>query len=185
MKKIHKAVLSAVAVGTVTAMAAPSMAADTVVQQILAGSRSASVTDLNLPNITYSHEVQTSTGSMTLTAQDATGTGLGWNVTVQSSDFAYSGSDGGSSIPASNLSLTSAATPVVTAGQVLDALAGPMVPLISPVGSLDVARKTTQALLGAGDGIYTQSLGVSLRIPAQSKPGIYTGTLTTTIAVGP
>ncbi|MEA2642100.1 MAG: hypothetical protein QOF51_3494, partial [Chloroflexota bacterium] len=36
-----------------------------------------------------------------------------------------------------------------------------------------------------GDGSYTQDLGVSLNVPGQSKLGLYTSTLTTTITTAP
>jgi hypothetical protein len=165
--------------------ASSAFAADTLVQTILPGTRTASVADLTLQGVTHSNAAQTNSGTMTLTADDASATGLGWNVTIVSSAFVYSGSNGGSNIPASNLSLTSAAAPVRTAGQAVDAVGGPAVPLVSPVGTLDTARKTVQAVVGFGKGTYTQALGVSLAIPAQSQPGTYTGTLTTTISAAP
>ncbi len=58
-------------------------------------------------------------------------------------------------------------------------------PTISPVGTLDTARKTVQALVLYGNGTYSQALGVSLKIPAQSAAGTYTGTLTTSITAAP
>ena len=166
-------------------IAGPAFAADTVTQVVNGGTRSASAADLALPAASYSHSDQTKSGTMTLTADDSSGTGLGWNVTIQSSAFVYSGSNTGSNIPAVNFELTSAADPTRTAGQAVDALGGPKVPLVSPVGSLDSARKTVHAVVGYGQGTYTQALGVRLTIPAQSKAGTYTGTLTTTITAGP
>jgi hypothetical protein len=166
-------------------MAMPVSAADQVTQAVTAGARSASVANLTLGSVATSHSAQTSTGTMTLTADDSTGSNLGWNVTILSSAFVYSGANGGSDIPASNFSLTSAAAPTRTAGQAVDATGGPRVPVISPVGTLDSARKTLQALVLFGNGTYTQALGVSLTIPADSAAGTYTATLTTTIAAGP
>ncbi len=154
-------------------------------QAVTAGTRSASVANLTLASVAYSHTAQTSTGSMTLTADDSTGSNLGWNVTILSSAFAYTGGNSGSNIPAANFSLTSAAAPTMTAGQAVDATAGPKVPTISPVGTLDTARKTVQALVLFGKGTYSQALGVSLSIPAQSAAGTYTGTLTTSITAAP
>jgi len=164
---------------------APVAAADVVTQAVTAGTRAASVANLTLASKAYSHSAQTSTGTMTLTADDSTGSNLGWNVTVVSSAFVYSGGSGGTNIPAANFSLTSAAAPVMTAGQAVDTLGGPTVPATSPVGTLDNARKTVQAVALFGNGTYTQTLGVSLSIPAQSAAGTYTGTLTTTIAAAP
>lgn len=167
-------------------LALPVGAADSVTQAITAaGTRTASVADLTLPSVAYSHSSQLSTGTMALTADDSTGSNLGWNVTILSSAFAYSGANNGTAIPAANFSLTSAAAPVRVAGQSIDATGGPKVPLVSPVGTLDTARKTVQALVLFGKGTYTQALGVSLNIPAGSVPGTYTGTLTTSITAAP
>jgi len=145
----------------------------------------ASVADLSLPAVTYSHGPQTSTGTMTLTAEDTGVVGLGWNVTVVASSFVYSGGFGGSAIPAANLALTSAAAPVLVSGQAIDPTGGPKVPATSPLGALDVARKVLQTEVLYGAGRYTQALGVSLTIPAQSRAGTYSSTLTTTISQGP
>lgn len=164
---------------------APVAAADVVTQAVTAGTRTASVANLTLTSKAYSHSAQTSTGTMTLTADDSTGSNLGWNVTVVSSAFVYSGGNSGTDIPAANFSLTSASAATRTAGQAVDALGGPNVPAISPLGTLDSARKTVQAVVLFGNGTYTQALGVSLSIPAQSAAGTYTGTLTTTIAAAP
>lgn len=176
------AVLTAIAAA---AIAVPAAADNTVTQIVAAGTRSASVTDLALGTVGYSHSAQTSTGTLTLTADDSTGSNLGWNITVQSSAFVYSGDNGGTDIPAANFSLTSAAAPTVNAGQAISALGGPKVPTVSPIGTLDTPRKTLQASVLFGNGNYSQQLGVSLNIPAQSAAGTYTGTLTTTISAAP
>jgi len=182
----HRQALS-FAIGIVAALvvALPVGATDQVTQVVTAGTRSASVANLTLGSVPHAHSVQTSTGTMTLTADDSTGSNLGWNVTILSSAFVYSGGNSGTDIPAANFSLTSAAAPTATAGQAVDATGGPRVPVISPVGTLDSARKTLQALVTFGNGTYTQALGVSLSIPADSAAGTYTGTETVTISAGP
>lgn len=175
----------------VATVAGPAFAVgNTVTQAVTAGSRTASVGDLALTSVAYSHSVQAiNASSMTLTADDSTGSNAGWNVTIQTSAFVWSAGSGGASsgtdIAANNFSLTSAAAPSSTAGQAVDAAGGPMVPTISPVGTLDSARKTVQANTTFGNGTYTQDLGVNLSIPAQSAAGTYTGTLTTTITAAP
>lgn len=178
-----------VALGLTAALAAaivgPAAAADTVTQTINPGTRSASVADVTLTAVNYAHSAQAQTGTMTLTADDSSGSGAGWNVTIQSSDFVYSGANSGTDIPAANFALTAAAAPAMTAGEAVDATNGPKVPATSPVGTLDSARKVVQAEVGYGEGTYTQSLDVELSIPAQSRAGTYTGTLTTTIAAAP
>lgn len=178
--KLAALALTSVMVGGI---ASPAVAADSVTQSVTGGSYTASVADLTLTAVNYSHSSQTQTGSMTLTADDSTGTDAGWNVTVLTSSFAKTG--GGTAIPAANFSLSSAAAPSMTAGQAIDATGGPKVPATSPVGTLDTAKKVVQANAGFGKGTYTQALGVSLTIPAQTLAGTYTGTLTTSITAAP
>lgn len=170
-------------------LAAPVGAANTVSQTLNAGTRTASIANLTLGAKTYSHSNQTSTGTMTLTADDSTGSGNGWNVTVQSSAFVYSGTNSGTNIAASNFSITTANAPTVVAGQAIDTTAtppgGPKVPGTGATGALDVARKTVQAEVGYGQGTYDQGLAVSLTIPGGARAGTYTGTMTVTIAAAP
>ena len=175
------------AAGTIIAvtLAVPVLAADTVVQVVNGGARTASVANLTLTPLSSSNNAQSNAGSMTLTVDDASGTGAGWNVTIQTSAFVYSGANNGTNIPAANFSLTAAATPVMTAGQAIDVTNGPKVPASSPVGTLDSARKVIQANADYGLGTYTQALSVSLSVPAQARAGTYTGTLTTTISAAP
>lgn len=120
---------------------------------------------------------------MTLTVDDQTGTGAGWKVTVLASDFAYSGANSGTAIPAANLALTSSGTPAVTAGQAVDPTGGPNAVTLS--GTFDAALKVINATAGFGQGTYQQVLGVNLTVPAQSRVGTYTGTLTVTVTSGP
>lgn len=145
---------------------------------------SAGIADLVLPAITYSHAAQTTTGTMTLTVAD-TAPGAGWNVTIQSSAFAYSGEFGGLAIPAASFAITDAAPPALVSGQAIDPAGGPKRPPSGSTGALDVARKTIQAEPEFGGGTYTQALAVSLVIPAGSRAGTYTATLSVTISAGP
>jgi hypothetical protein len=176
---------SALLVATVSG---PALAANSVTLAITGSGLTASVADLTLPSVAYQNNAHTVTGSMLMTADDSTGSGAGWNVTVESSDFAWVGTaNGGTDIPASDFVLTSAAPPVLIAGQVVDVAlsTGPQVPPTSPLGTLDSPRKTLVATAAYGAGTYSQALGVSLTIPAQSRVGTYTGTLTTTITSAP
>ena len=181
-----------IAVAATAALAlgiSPALAAESVNQAVTPGTRTASVADVVLADVAYSHVTRPSTGTMTLTADDSTGSNNGWNVTIQSSAFVWTAGTGGASsgtnIPASAFSLSTAAAPTATAGQGVDVTGGPKVPAVSPVGTLDQARKPVQADLAFGNGTYTQALGVSLAIPAQSAAGTYTGTLTTSITAAP
>jgi hypothetical protein len=73
----------------------------------------------------------------------------------------------------------------MSTGQAVDAIGGPRIPDISPVGSLDAPRKLLQAAATYGNGTYTQRVGLSLTVPGTSVQGTYAATLTTTISTGP
>ena len=176
---------SALLVGS---LSGPALAEDTVIQAITGSGLTASVADLTLPSVAYQNAAHDVTGTMTLSADDSTGSGAGWNVTIQSSAFTWVGTaNGGIDIPASKFALTSAAAAVMVAGQAVSpALStGPQVPPTSPIGSLATPRKVLVATAAYGAGTYTQALGVTLTIPAMSRVGVYTGTLTTTITSAP
>jgi hypothetical protein len=172
----------------VVSLAGSAFAANSVVQAITGSGLTASVADLTLASVAYQNAAHDVTGTMVLTADDSTGSGAGWNVTIVSSAFVWVGTaNGGTNIPAANFALTSAAAPAVIAGQAVGAAlsTGPQVPPTSPLGTLDTPRKTLVATAAYGAGTYTQALGVTLTIPAQSRVGVYTGTLTTTITSAP
>jgi hypothetical protein len=75
-------------------MARPVFADTKVSQVIMAGTRSASVSGQTLgevPSGPAAHGAQIQNGTVTLTADDSSGSGAGWNVTLRSSDFVYTG----------------------------------------------------------------------------------------------
>lgn len=188
MRSFTRRATTLVAAGMLTAMMATAAVAaeSTTTQSIEAGTLSASLADLSLGNVTYSHTDQTSTGTLALTADDSTGSGDGWKVSVVSSAFVYhdgTALDPTHDLAASKFSLTSAAAPVSTAGQAVDTTNGPKA--ATTTGTLEAARTVISAGVGYGQGTYTQDLGVSLAIPGQSRAGTYTGTVTTTATAGP
>jgi hypothetical protein len=172
----------------VATAAGPAAAADTVILAITGSGLTASVADLTFTSVGYQNAAHDVTGSMTLTADDSTGSGAGWNVTIMASAFNWVGTaNGGIDIPAAGLALTTAAAPTMVSGQPVSVAlsTGPQVPPTSPIGRLDTPRKTLVATAAYGAGTYTQVLGVTLTIPAMSRVGVYTGTLTTTITSAP
>jgi hypothetical protein len=150
---------------------------------------SASVANASLPATPYSHTNRTTSGSLTLTATDTGNcilficTNDGWNVTLLASSFAYSGPNGGTAIPAANLSITNARAPTRVSGDQIDATGGPRTTNVT--GALNTARKTLQADQGFGIGTYQQVIDVNLVVPGGSRAGTYTTTLTVTISAGP
>ncbi len=160
----------------------PSLADTTVTQTINDGARTADLSTLTFDPLSYSNDEQISTGSMTLTADDNTGTGAGWNVTVQSTDFAYQGQYAGIDIPSANVSIVDPADPVLVSGQAITTQLGPF---SGQGGSLETPRKIVFAIEGGGKGTYTQTLPVLLTIPGGSLVGTYTSTFMVTMSAGP
>lgn len=157
---------------------------------------SASLQQLALPAVPYSHQAQTVTGGTVLTASDDTllctpqillvpAVGSGWHVSLQASGFRYSGPNHGTDIPAASLALASVQGPVVRSGMAVDQTHGPRVPAASPAGSLDQARTVLSTDPGYGCGTYTQGITLALTLPGGTRAGTYTSTLTTTITAGP
>jgi hypothetical protein len=176
---------AATATPTATVTSTPTPILATPTSTATPGSRTASVADLALASIPYSNTAGQRSGTMNLTASDATSAGTGWHVTVQSSAFVYSGGNGGTDITADHFSITQAAAPILTVGELVDSTGGPKVPFGGGTGALDEPRTVLAASPGFGAGTYTQQLGVTMTIPGQSRVGTYTGTITTTIASGP
>lgn len=175
-----------VLLGTLVSLTAASIATGSnAALTITGGARTVSLSDLTFPSVSYSNEDQTTSGTLTLNVADESGTGEGWNVTLQASDLAYTGALNGDDIPAGNLEVTSANPPSWESGQELDGGNGPTVPASGAIGSLDVPRKVLHAQPGFGMGAYSQTLNVGLKVPGASVVGTYSATLTVTINAGP
>jgi hypothetical protein len=169
-----------VAIAAVAVM--PSLADTTVTQTITDGARTADLSSLAFDPLSYSNAEQLSSGTMSLTADDSTGTGAGWNVTIQSSEFVYSGPYDGVNIPAANVSIVEPGAPALVAGEAITSESGPFAGL---GGSLDTPRKVIYANEGGGKGTYNQALPIVLTIPGGSLAGSYTSSFTVTMSAGP
>jgi hypothetical protein len=148
------------------------------------GATTASTANLTIAAATVTHVSQNMPGTLALSVADTVG--LGWKVTVQSSNMKYSGTFGSTpvnDIPAANLSLGTPATPVRVSGQAIDATNGPK--RVGTGGVLSAPIKVINANSGFGVGSYTQSLPLTVSIPANPRQGTYTATLTVTITAGP
>ena len=182
---IKRTVLGLVGAAAITAsIAAPAFAAD--VTQVINGNGnlSASVADAAMTPILYSNTSGSTTGTLSLAVSDPRGTAAGWNVTLASTDFVYGGTSTiGQDLPNTGFAITSVGAPGFVSGQPIN-VDGPLA-VSAGAASLDQARKTIQANDGSGSGSYTQSLPVSLAIPAYSQAGTYTAVLTVTITTGP
>jgi hypothetical protein len=166
-----------------TLFVSPVYAVDSVSFTITAGTLTASVADGTITGVNYSHTAGSSSGTLTLSIDDSTGSGAGWNVQISSSDFVYGGSSpSGIDIPNTGFAIGTPGAPAYVAGQTIDGTDGP---LADVGGSLDTPRRTIYANEGFGSGQYTQSLPVTLQIPAFSQAGAYVADLTVDITAGP
>lgn len=129
------------------------------------------------------------------TVDDATGSGAGWNVTFQATEFTcVVGTDAGckagfTTLPLSSLSIA-APTAACASGQTCNG--SPTVP-ISAATAVDVASavKVLSAAANAGMGTYTVTPGtigtgqLQLAIPGNALATTYHSTLTITVISGP
>jgi hypothetical protein len=173
-----KIAIGALALGLMITV--PVVGAESVTQSVEGGDRSASVSGVDLGTVSYSHEQQSSVGSISILVDDSTGSNAGWNVTLQASDF----TDGDRVISASNFAIVGAGYPAHIAGQEISAELGPKV-AGGGTGSLNTARKILHASEGYGKGTYAQELDVELTVPGQTLAGNYGASLTVNITAGP
>ncbi len=147
----------------------------TVSQQINGGEFTASLGNGSLSAIDFDYTKSAateSTGSVTLTVDDARGTREGWSVSIQSGAFVYDGvATGDHDIVAENLSVTPGAPEMLAGESVVNVSAG-------TTGSLDSSRTVLSAPVGSGSGKYQQNLALTLAVPAYSPTGSYTATIT-------
>jgi hypothetical protein len=155
---------------------------------IKAGPRTAALSNVDFGDdnsVGYSQVAHEITGTATLSVEDKSGSAAGWAVTVQASEFVWSrGANTATSataIPASafSISTTGVAAAVTGGGQAWAATAVPR------TGTLSGAVTVLTAASSTGQGSYTMPVTVALQIPAASRAGSYTSTLTTTLSVSP
>lgn len=180
--------VGAIAIGATMIMPALAVGptVDSVTQVITGGTMTASVANASMTSVQYSNTAVSSTGTLVLSVSDPRGTSVGWKVSIQSSDFVWGGTGNANAknIPGTGFAITTVNTPLVAAGQAVDPVGGPLA-LSSAAAPLDQARTTITANAGFGSGNYTQSLPVSLVIPALSQTGTYTATLTVLTFLAP
>lgn len=139
----------------------------------------------NFPSTALTGAQQTiHTSLATWDVTDATGSGAGWHVTFQASQFTGAGPI---TLPTSSLVLTAPtvgpngvniAAPPVIQGATFTLDAGSAVPIVHALaGAGQGGWIMTQANAGGGD--------LALTIPANASAGSYTSNLTFTLATGP
>ncbi len=139
--------------------------------------------------VTLDGTAKTTTATLgAFSATDARGTGAGWNVTVQATQFAeHNGTiyvASGKTLPTSSLSMpaptvaksdgTSSAVPSITAG-----------PYAIDAGSAVKIASAAADGTGMGSYSFTQGGSLSLNIPASAYATTYRSDLTVSVVTGP
>jgi hypothetical protein len=177
-----------IAILAVLSATAVAVYAETASVTVTGGTLSVTPADVTLSGVTLDGTDQLSTsasGSNSWSATDARGTGAGWNLTIDSTDF----SDGGTN----TIDISSAdqefkiqlldANITVTAGntkptsQVTALTAMPEVPA--------AALKFASAAVDEGMGTYAINPNFELEVPAETYDASYTATITITAVSGP
>lgn len=173
--------LAASSIVAASLLVAPAAFADTndgstATATVDSGTLDVTASDVTLGAVTTAHTPQPAAGTLTVGVSDTTGTGDGWNVTQSVSDFTYAGGgNDGATIAATNFSVTSVGTVTSTAGDPANTVTAGL------VGSLAGEHRVLSAAADGGEGAYSAPVNVELTIPAESRAGSYTATLTTTI----
>ncbi len=149
------------------------------------GSLSVTPADVTLSGVTLDGTDKTSTSAYTAnawTAEDARGTGVGWNVTIDATDF----TSGGHTI---NISAADQKFKIAEAN--ISVIAGNTAPTSSVATLTDIpeapaaALKIVSAAVDAGMGEYNIPPNFSLMVPAETYAGTYTSTITVSAVSAP
>ena len=163
-------------------------AAETASVTITGGSLSVSAANVTLGGVTLDGTDQTSTsasGSNNWSAVDATGTGVGWNLTIDSTDF----TDGGSNTI--DVSAADSKFRIQLLDTNVGVTAGNTQPTSSATSLTDIpeaggsALKFASAAVGDGMGTYTINPNFDFAVPAETYAASYTATITVSSVSAP
>lgn len=172
-----------VVAGLLATMAAVAYA-ETASVTITGGTLSVTPAIVTLSAVTLDGTDQVSTSAYTANAwraEDARGTGVGWNVTINATDF----TDGG--LPLRTIDISSADQKFKIQEANISVIAGNTAPTSSVATLTDIpeapaaALKIVSAAVNTGMGEYNIPPNFSLMVPAETYVG--TGTYTSTITV--
>ncbi|HTS73986.1 MAG TPA: DUF2341 domain-containing protein, partial [Gaiellaceae bacterium] len=137
---------------------------------------------VTFPSVTLNGADQSPTTTVTLTPDDETGTGAGWNITGTSTTLKTAA---GKTLPTTATTITAASSTATTASCSLPTN-GIGYPLTLPAGSSPpTAVKLFDATAGTGKGMNNVTLTVKAAVPANAYNGTYTSTWTIASISGP
>lgn len=185
MKKKFFAVILAFVLVAVSAIA---VAAETGTVTITGGTLSVTAADVALSGVTLDGTDQTSTsaaGSNSWSATDARGTGAGWNLTIEATDF----DDGGTNTI--DISEVGSKFKIQLLDTNVTVTAGNTKPVSQVATLTDIpttggsALKFLSAATDTGMGTYAIAPNFELEVPAETYAATYTSTITVTEVTGP
>ena len=183
---LHRIGLLALLLGVI--LAVPSVAlADSGPESITitAGGLTETIGSIGIGSLTTSSSSQQETYTLPVTISDLTGSGSGWNLQITSTQFTTGGGSP-ATLPTNASVVQSVTTSCVSAGSCTATTNSVSYPLTIPAASVaPTAVKLANAAALSGMGETALSASVQLTIPANVLAGVYSSTLTLTIASGP
>jgi len=161
--------------------------AETATVTISAGSLSVTPANVTLSGVTLDGTDKTATsvaGSNNWAAEDARGTGAGWHLTIDATDF----TDGGKTI---NISATDQEFKIQLLDSNIAVVSGNAKPTSSVASVTAIPEAPASALTfasaaaNAGMGSYTLNPNFELEVPAETLVGNYSSTITVSAVSGP
>jgi WxL domain surface cell wall-binding len=125
--------------------------------------------------------------SLPITVTDARGSGSGWKLSVTSTQFLYPDHDGDTDVlPTSASQITGVSKSCSVHSTCTFPINSVSYPLLIPAGAKPPAPvKFFNAALRSGLGVFSLTMMVNVKIPANTELGTYNSTITIAIASGP
>src|SRR5947209_17948550 len=166
--------------------AAPALGASSAVTgTISAGTLSIATSASPTFSVTLNGTDQTASYTVPTTVTDATGSGLGWNLTITSTQFTTGGGSP-QTLSTSASSVTGVSNSCAGGVTCTSPTNSISYPVAVPAGSTPPAAvKYFNAAAATGEGQFTNTPSVSVSVPANTYAGSYTSTLTLAAVSGP
>jgi hypothetical protein len=172
-------------VATMIFAVAASAAADSVVGTANVGAGDLRITGLQAPSVSLALDGTNKTVSspMSITVNDATGSGAGWNLQITSTTF---GTSEGKTLPEAASTITNVASVCAGQGLCTDPINGVGYVLAVPAGATAPSPvKLFNAAADTGMGVFDITPTFEVSVPANAYAGNYTSEIFITVSSGP
>lgn len=180
------AAIGAVALALIATTALPAFADSiTSTTSVTAGTLTETASGTPTISQTLNGSDHTDSYSFSINADDATGSGTGWNMTITSTQFTTGGGTP-HTLATSASSLTGVTVSCVSGATCTNPTNAITYPLTVPAASTaPTAVKFFNAAANTGMGNFTLTPTINVTIPANAYAGTYTSTVTLAIVSGP